>query len=82
MPGNPSDLVAIASDDVAAVGLAVDGAPIPVSLANNVAFAEYPATARHAEITIVRRDGTTGTVDIQLDPPGSPSADLRLLRSR
>jgi hypothetical protein len=82
MPGNPSDLVAIASDDVAAVGLAVDGAPIPVSLANNVAFAEYRASARHAQITIARRDGTSGTVEIQLDPPGSPSADLRLLRSR
>jgi hypothetical protein len=80
MPGNPSDLVAIASDDVAAVGLAVDGTPVPVSLANNVAFAEYAASARHAQITIVRHDGTTGTVEIQLEPPGSASADLRLER--
>jgi hypothetical protein len=80
MPGNPSDLVAIASDDVAAVGLAVDGTPVPVSLANNVAFAEYPASAGYAQITIARRDGTTGTVEIQLEPPGSASADLRFER--
>lgn len=82
MPGNPSNLVAIASDDVAAVGLAVDGTPVPVSLVNNVAFAEYPASARHAQITIARRDGTSGTVEIRLDPPGSASADLRLQRNR
>ena len=81
MPGNPSNLVAIASDDVAAVGLVIDGAPIPVSLANNVAFAEYPATGRHAQITIARRDGTSGTVEIQLDPPGSAAAELRFQRS-
>jgi len=82
MPGNPSNLVAIASDDVAAVGLAVDGTPVPVSLVNNVAFAEYPASARHAQITIARRDGTSGTVEIRLEPPGSASADLRLQRNR
>ena len=80
MPGNPSNLVAIASDDVEAVGLVIDGAPVPASLANNVAFAEYPASARHAQITIARHDGTSGTVEIQLDPAASVSADLRLLR--
>jgi len=81
MPGNPSNLVAIASDDVAAVGLVIDGAPIPVSLANNVAFAEYPASGRHAQITIARRDGTSGTVEIQLDPPAAAAAELRFQRS-
>jgi hypothetical protein len=82
MPGNPSNLVGIASDDVAAIGLVVDGASIPVSLVNNVAFAEYPQTAKRAEITILRRDGTRGSVEVNLDPGGANAAELRVRRTQ
>ncbi len=64
-PKLPSTLVGIASDDVASVGLDVDGANVPVTLANNVAFAEFPADSQHATITITRADGAN-TVDINL----------------
>ena len=76
----PSSLVGIAADDVTKVDLTVDGADIPVSLRNNVAFAEYPTRAANAEITIHRRDGTQSLVEIRLDPP-TVDRDLRLLKA-
>ena len=65
----PSSLVGIASDDVQSVELTVDGDPVPVSLANNAVFAEYPSGSQRAEITIHRKDGTQSTVHVQLAQP-------------
>jgi hypothetical protein len=77
----PSSLVGIASDDVTRVDLAVDGTDIPVSLRNNVAFAEYPSTANQAVITIHRMDGSQTTVQVRLEP-ATANRELRLLRTR
>jgi hypothetical protein len=76
----PSSLVGIASDEVTKVDLTVDGADVPVSLRNNVAFAEYPMRAANAEITIHRRDGSTSSETIRLEPP-AVDKDLLLLRT-
>ncbi|HEX6699370.1 MAG TPA: hypothetical protein VF101_01420 [Gaiellaceae bacterium] len=81
-PGSPSNLVGIASDDVVSVDLSVDGTSVPVSLRNNVVFGEYPSKGRHAEITINRRDGSRGKVQVNLEPAGQGFADLRYLRQR
>jgi hypothetical protein len=76
----PSNLVGIASDDVRAVELEVDGASVPVSLVNNAVFAEYPAAARNAVITIDREDGSHTTVQVQLEPSTTGAQDLRTFR--
>src|SRR5207244_3490607 len=80
-PGAPSNLVGIASDDVRAVDLSIDGVAFPVSLRNNVVFGEYPSTGRHAEMTIRRKDGTTSTVRVQLEPSVG-FEDIRQARAR
>jgi hypothetical protein len=74
----PSDLVGIASDDVAGVRLTVDGKDVPVSLRNNVVFAEFPSSARQALITIHRFDGSETPVQVRLEPMTS-ARDLRRL---
>lgn len=63
----PASLVGIVADDVTEVQLQVDGALVPVSIANNVAFAEYSAAAEVADIVVVRRDGTRSgdRIDLQ-----------------
>jgi hypothetical protein len=76
----PSNLVGIASDDVTKVELTVDGADVPVSLENNVAFAEYARTAERARISIHRQDGSESSVDVRLDS-GPSNADLEQLRT-
>jgi hypothetical protein len=76
----PSNLVGIASDDVARVDLVVDGKDIPTSLRNNVVFAEYPSSARQAVITIHRSDDSQTAVQVRLEPTTS-NRDLRLLRT-
>jgi hypothetical protein len=76
----PSSLVGIASDEVIRVDLAVDGTGMPVSLRNNVVFAEYPSTAAQATITIHRLDGSQTAIPIRLEPPEA-NRDLRLLRT-
>jgi hypothetical protein len=82
-PGDPSNLVGIASDDVKRIQLTVDGRDVPTSLQNNVVFAEYPQSAKLARITIRRRDGSQSSVEVQLEP-SSPAAfrELRLLRAK
>lgn len=81
-PGSPSNLVGIASDDVGAIDLSIDGVAIPVSLRNNVVFGEYPSTGRHAEITIKRKDGTTSTVQVDLEPSGQGFDDIQYERAQ
>jgi hypothetical protein len=62
----PSNLVGIASDDVAQVQLTVDGTQVPVSLVNNVAFGEFPQGHDHATIVVIHRDGTESTAGVAL----------------
>jgi hypothetical protein len=63
---SPSVLAGIASDDVARVELRVDGAPVPVSLSNNVVFAEFAANATEAAIVVVHKDGSTSRASLRL----------------
>jgi hypothetical protein len=63
----PNALVGVAADDVTEVKLTIDGRTVPVSLANNIAFAEFSLTAQNAEIVIIRADGTSYTENIKLD---------------
>jgi len=76
----PSNLVGIASDDVRAVELAIDGVSVPVSLVNNAVFAEYATSGKNAVITIVRKDGTRSTVQVQLEQPAAAAEDLQAIR--
>jgi hypothetical protein len=79
----PSNLVGIAGDDVRRVELTVDGVAVPVTLQNNVIFGEYPSSAKRAKITIVRKDGTRSTDEVQLEQPAKSFADIRtLVRAR
>jgi hypothetical protein len=64
--GAPSVLVGIASDDVAAVRLSVDGRSSLVSLADNVVFAEFPRSASSATIRLDHRNGAQNSVDLSL----------------
>ena len=62
----PSVLVGVAGDDVSAVRLTVDGRPEPVSLADNVVFAEFPRSAGRAKIQLSHRNGAQNSVDVSL----------------
>jgi hypothetical protein len=64
--GVPSSLVGVIADDVARVELVVDGRNVPVGVAKNVAFAEYPATASAARLTIAYTDAPTSVQTIAL----------------
>jgi len=62
----PSNLLGVASDDVVQVKLVIDGAEVPLSLKNNIAYAEFPQMAKRAEIVIIRGDGTSNAETINL----------------
>jgi|SRR5215211_1624820 len=62
----PSKFIAVYSDDVATVTLRIDGENMPVSMANNVAYAELPAESRDAVFTAIRRDGSENSVSLDL----------------
>jgi hypothetical protein len=59
-------LVGVAADDVRAITLTVDGKPIAVSLANNIAYADLPLDGQLAVFTVHHKDGkdTTDTVHL------------------
>lgn len=59
-------LVGIAADDVKEIGLVVDGVRIPVSLENNVAYADLPLDGKMAEITVEHRDGKVTSDTVRL----------------
>jgi hypothetical protein len=60
-------LVAVVTDDVERVTLTVDGTTHPVSLANNVVFAEYAdANAESAQIAVTYANGATETSMVRL----------------
>lgn len=62
----PSSLVGIASDDVSAVDLFVDGRPVLVTRANNVVYAEFPRTAKEAHVVIHRSGGVDNSFHVRL----------------
>ncbi len=63
----PSRFVAVAVDDITAVTLEVDGSSVPVSLVNNVAYAEFPSDAKAATIHVERADGSSSSAQLSLD---------------
>lgn len=65
--GNPDVLIALAPDDVTAVSLTVDGRNVPVSLHQNVAYAEFPTGSTSAEVATTRVDGTVTTEHLDLN---------------
>jgi hypothetical protein len=56
--GNPDILVGLAPDDVTRVTLTVDGRSVPVSLNQNVIYAQFATGGTSAEIATTRVDGT------------------------
>ena len=62
----PSVLAGVAGDDVSAVRLTVDGRSSPVSLVDNVVFAEFPRSATNATIRLSHRNGAQNSVDVSL----------------
>ena len=65
--GNPDVLVGLAPDNVAAVKLTVDGRDVPVSLMQNVVFAQFPTGGQFARIVTTHVDGTTATEQLSLN---------------
>jgi hypothetical protein len=60
-------LVGVAADDVSAITLTVDGEPIAVSLANNIAYADLPLDGKLAVFTVHHTDGKETTDTVRLD---------------
>ena len=65
-PDTPSSLFGVATDDVAAVTLTIDGRDIDVRIVNNFAYAEYSNSSARATITVVYRDGTRSSASLLL----------------
>jgi len=63
---NPSRFVAIYSDDVAGIALTVDGNSVPVSMRNNIAYAEFPAASQQSQFTVTYIDGSQRTINTDL----------------
>lgn len=63
---SPGSLVGIASDDVTSVSLAIDGADVPVSLADNVVYAEFPNGEGNAAVKVSRADGRSNSFTLSL----------------
>jgi hypothetical protein len=63
---NPSRFVAVYSDDVAGISLTVDGSDVPVSMRNNIAYAEFPAASQQSEFTVTYVDGSQRTITTNL----------------
>lgn len=68
-PQNPDSLIAIYSNQVAGISLNVDGATVPVTSANNIAYAEFPASSKDATITVTYADGSSNTIPTDLTAP-------------
>jgi hypothetical protein len=62
----PSSLVGIVADDVVGVQLNVDNRSVPVDVTNNVAFAEFPATASVARMVVTYSDASPSTETVSL----------------
>jgi hypothetical protein len=59
--GNPDVLVGLTPDDVTALRLKVDGRDVPVSLDQNVVFAQFPTGGKSAQVATTHVDGTVTT---------------------
>lgn len=62
----PSKFIAVYSDDISQITLEIDGVGVPVSMANNVAYAEFPADSDKAVFTAIREDGRDNSVRLNL----------------
>jgi hypothetical protein len=63
---HPSRFVAVYSDEVAGIALTVDGSNVPVSMRNNIAFAEFPAASQESQFTVTYVDGSQRTITTNL----------------
>jgi len=64
---SPGRLLGIASDDVSGVSLEIDGSAVPVSLADNVVYAEFPNGDGEATVHVTRTDGRSTSFTVSLD---------------
>jgi hypothetical protein len=64
--GDPDVLVGLAPDDVTRVTLTVDGRSVPVSLNQNVIYAQFGTGAATAEVATTHVDGTVTTDHVGL----------------
>jgi hypothetical protein len=62
----PSRFIAVYSDDVAQIILKIDGSNVRVSMAENIAYAEFPADSDKAVFTAIREDGRENSVRLNL----------------
>jgi hypothetical protein len=60
-PQTPSKFIAVYTDQVVGVSLTIDGAGVPVSMSNNVAYAEYPSASTKAVFWATYRNGRTSS---------------------
>jgi hypothetical protein len=76
IPGAPGNLFALVTDDVVGVELVVDGRAYPASIANNIAFAEFPADASEALIRLTYAAGNRHESRVQLQGNGLPLSKI------
>lgn len=62
----PSKFIAVYSDEIEAVTLTIDGVDVPVSMASNLAYAEFPAASKEAAFTARRKTGETTSMTVNL----------------
>lgn len=77
LPGAPSTLFALVTDDVMDVDLVVDDEPVAVSVANNVAYAEFSADSSDAVIRVTYASGNTHESRVQLGGDAPSLSDFR-----
>jgi hypothetical protein len=65
-PQTPSKFIATYTDEIVSVTLAIDGRAIPVSMANNVAYAEFSYASKEAVFTATRTNGQSGSMSLDL----------------
>ena len=68
-PDSPSDLAGVATDQVTAVALTVDGTAVPVSLEHNVVYAEFAPGAQQASLDVKYSIVPIGRVSWRLTDP-------------
>ena len=65
---NPDRLIAIFSSNVSSVSLTADGAAVPVTTSNDIAYGEFPATTKATVMTVTYIDGSSRTINTDLSP--------------
>lgn len=64
----PGSFAGVVSDSVSGISLVIDGQPVPVSIANNAAFADLPRDGMSAVITISYTNGSEEKISLRLAP--------------